>query len=287
MGQGFGRSGKSTMTGRDPPVKPPVLILWLNQTGVSFYVNTRADPPLSSWTHPSDNAKTDLNNDIGSEQASLSRTLMPGPSSTDHASSSSQLSVPRSSSRVSHNSGRSVSLPRNSASPERSSPGHSRSAGSGSIFGKLKAKFSSTSDADKEWAHAEREAARKQRDRAARDRRENVLLQRVRALEAERDAYHRGGVEFPHEELLATARRNAVAEGAYPPPYTPYPLNAPVRRASDGDSPAYTQRRDPRGEHDVNEAYAARDNRRAERRAARDVGASAAGGAVVGALLGM
>jgi hypothetical protein len=95
---------------------------------------------------------------------------------------------------------------------------HTLSTGYGQFFSKLMAKFSSPdSMADREWARAEREAARKGRERAARRKRQAVLLRRVRALEVERDAYHSAGVEFPHEELLAQARANARAAGAYGP----------------------------------------------------------------------
>jgi hypothetical protein len=142
---------------------------------------------------------------------------------------------------------------------------------------------------------------RKQRELAARQRRQAVLLQRVRALEVERNAYHRAGVEFPHEELLAHARANALAAGAYGPPGgdsyrgggrrtdEDLPPYTPANGVQPGDLPANSQRGQPfdgRGMSD-GEVHTHTTNTRADRRAASQVGASAAGGAVAGALLGM
>jgi len=162
--------------------------------------------------------------------------------------------------------------------------------------------------ADKEWARAEREAARKERERSARRKRQAVLLQRVRALEAERDAYHSGGIEFPHEELLAQARVNAAVAGAYGPldghghsgdgglvdvndalpPYTP--ATGVQSDAFRGDSQRGQPSRGPqfydtRAHNGAVQAYTA--DTGADRRAARQLGADAAGGALAGALVGM
>jgi len=181
---------------------------------------------------------------------------------------------------------------------------HTPSTGYGQFFSKLMAKFSSPdSMADREWARAEREAARKERERAARRKRQAVLLQRVRALEAERDAYHSGGVEFPHEELLAQARANAVAAGAYGPwdghsgdrslvgaddalpPYTPATRVQSDGFCGDSQRGQPSQFHDTRPHSGVVQAHTA--DTRADRRAARQLGASVSGGALGGALVGM
>ena len=118
----------------------------------------------------------------------------------------------------------------------------------------------------------------------------------MRALEVERNAYHRAGVEFPHEELLAQARANALAAGVYSPSsgynhrgdWRRTDEDLPPYTATDGrqGDPAANSRREEPGMSDSG-VHAQNSNTRADIRAARQVGASAAGGAVIGALVGM